>query len=97
MVIISSVATTCFCLFLIQVIFIQRVIGSDCKVEDPLNHIVFDLSPLRKQETSNWQVTAGEYVFLLNVCDQLNSAPPSCQGAASCQTKSNGMFSVDAG
>ena len=75
----------------------QKAVGDDCRVQDPLYHITFDLAQL-ELATSSQSVTAGNYTYLLNVCGPLHGAPEHCQGenVGACQTKPGG-FAKDAG
>ena len=63
--------------------------GSSCSVTDPLYHITFDVSHLRKVGDHDYSVKAGEYTYLLNVCGPLNAGQGECSGdeIGSCQTK----------
>jgi len=51
----------------------------DCTYKSP-DGSVFDLSPLtRAAGQSDWSVSDGGFVYLLNVCGDIVDKPPSCQ------------------
>ena len=54
---------------------LQRRVGDNCKVSDPLFNYQFDLTPLKKSNT-NYQPVSGNY--LLNVCGPLSGPPANC-------------------
>ncbi|XP_037281587.2 lysosomal enzyme receptor protein [Rhipicephalus microplus] len=71
--------------------------GSDCQVQDPRYGYVYDMSALKNAST-DYEVRAPGFTYLINVCQPLKSAKSGCSGAAVCQTKPEDPdFSVDAG
>ncbi len=65
----------------------QRIVGENCQVSDPLHNYEFNLNWLRKLGTSDYEVSDGDYKYLLNVCGVLNSGTGACEGGGACQTK----------
>ena len=62
-------------------------------VTEPLYNYQFNLNTLRKAGNDDWsvEVTSGSdnYIYLLNVCDRLNSGKEECADSkvGACQTK----------
>ncbi|XP_056014073.1 cation-independent mannose-6-phosphate receptor-like [Ostrea edulis] len=77
---------------------IQRIVGQNCTVSDPVYGFTFDLNSLRNT-SSNYKVSAGDYMYELNVCGPLlQSSLCSDSTIASCQTKpADSSFHFDAG
>ncbi|KAK7107906.1 cation-independent mannose-6-phosphate receptor-like isoform X2 [Littorina saxatilis] len=65
---------------------LQRSVGSECKVADPLFNYQFDLTPLRKSD-SNYVAPKDKYNYLLNVCGPLHTPPTGCEEMGVCQTR----------
>jgi len=68
---------------------VQRIIGSDCQVEDPLYKTMFSLTNLRSNG-KNYEVQSNGVKFQLNVCGPLQSPPDECKDAGGCQTVPDG-------
>jgi insulin-like growth factor 2 receptor len=54
---------------------VQHAVGDDCKVEDPLYHITFDLNEMTKAGDSDYVVSSedGRQNFTLNICAALRT------------------------
>ncbi|XP_076077705.1 cation-independent mannose-6-phosphate receptor-like [Mytilus galloprovincialis] len=72
-------------------------IGKDCKVVDTLYNYEFDLNILKKD--TDYNVTAGEFSYLLNICQGVKTANTGCgSNTAVCQTKpADKTFHKDSG
>lgn len=77
---------------------VQRIVGQNCVVSDPLYGYSFDFNKLRKAD-ADYLVTSGEYAYELNVCGPLvKSSKCTDSSIASCQTKpADNNFHYDAG
>jgi len=53
---------------------LRHAVGENCSVTDPLYHIQFDLSPLRKSDGSNYQISTAVGNFTLNLCGALQGS-----------------------
>ncbi|XP_067097484.1 cation-independent mannose-6-phosphate receptor [Osmerus mordax] len=75
---------------------LARAAGDDCKVEDPQAGISFDLTPLRRPVGSFYNMSSGDYEYLINVCGQVKAAKcPDKAGA--CQVDQSGTSSWSLG
>lgn len=72
-------SSTCFCC-----ISTQHAVGDDCKVEDPLYHVTFDLNEMTKAGDSDYVVSGdGRQNFTLNICASLRThKDDACAGNA---------------
>jgi len=62
--------TNCF----VVVLPTQHAVGDDCKVEDPLYHVTFDLNEMTKAGDSDYVVYGdGHQNFTLNICAPLQT------------------------
>ena len=76
---------------------LQKVTGSNCKVQEPLYHTTFDFNYMDKNSAA-YEINVGEDKYSLNVCGQLHNIPSGpCSVGATGACKSHGTDSWNIG
>uniref|UniRef100_A0A4W5NR28 Insulin-like growth factor 2 receptor n=1 Tax=Hucho hucho TaxID=62062 RepID=A0A4W5NR28_9TELE len=74
----------------------SRTVGDNCKVEDPQAGFSFDLSPLSKPGGGFYNMSNGDYDYLINVCGTVTAAKCPLKAGA-CQVDQSGSNSWSLG
>ncbi|XP_071019066.1 cation-independent mannose-6-phosphate receptor-like [Oncorhynchus clarkii lewisi] len=74
----------------------SRTEGDNCKVEDPKAGFSFDLSPLSKPGGGFYNMSNGDYDYLINVCGSVTAAKCPLKAGA-CQVDQSGSNSWSLG